>query len=37
MSDAKRKKNRRNLDEIEDTSITALEMDEPTSDLEIYL
>jgi diguanylate cyclase (GGDEF)-like protein len=36
MSDAKRKKNRRNLDEIEDTSITALEMDEPTSDLEIY-
>jgi diguanylate cyclase (GGDEF)-like protein len=34
MSDEKRKKSRRNLDALE--SVTALEMDGPTSDLEVY-
>jgi len=36
MSDSAKKRTRRNIDAVEDTSITALEMDEPTSDLEIY-
>ena len=36
MSDSAKKRIRRNIDAVEDTSITALEMDEPTSDMEIY-
>jgi len=36
MSDSAKKRNRRNIDALGDSSITALEMDEPTSDLEIY-
>ncbi len=36
MSDLETKKKRRNIDAVEDLSITTLEMDEPTSDLEIY-